>query len=160
MYKSVLNKRKVRGFTLTELMIVISIIGLISVLAVPNYKRFMLDWQLNGEAQHFASALRAARSAAILKNINVVFAFDMDNNEYFYFEDVDKDGMLDGDEYRSRIYKIKPGIEIAAYTLSRPVVIFGSKGNSWESGTIVLRNANSKVKGVRIYGGTGNITID
>ena len=34
------------------------------------------------------------------------------------------------------------------------------KGNTRESGTITLRNVDNKIKGVRIYGGTGNISVD
>ena len=58
-------RRNNRGFTLTELMIVITIFGLIAVMSIPNYNRFMMGWRLNGETQQLASTLRTARSSAV-----------------------------------------------------------------------------------------------
>ena len=153
-------RRTQKGFTLTELMIVISIFGLIAVLAMPNYSRFMQTWRLNGETQQFATVLRTARSAAVMKNIDVVFSFDMDANTYSYFEDNNRDGSHDAGEYTSATYDMPESITIAAHTLSNPILTFGSKGNTRESGTITFRNTLNNTKAVRIYGGTGNVTID
>ena len=149
-----------KGFTLTELMIVISIFGLIAILAMPNYNRFMQTWRLNGETQQFATVLRTARSAAVMKNIDVVFSFDMDAGTYSYFEDDDRDGGHDAGEYESATYQLPEGITIAAFTLSNPILTFGSKGNTRETGSITFRNLNNNTKQIRIYGGTGNVTID
>ena len=41
-----------------------------------------------------------------------------------------------------------------------PVLTFGSKGNTRETGSITFRNLNNITKQIRIYGGTGNVTID
>ena len=148
------------GFTLTELMIVITILGLLAIMSVPNYKRFMMGWRLNGETQQLASALRTARSSAVMKNIDVVFTFDPDNNTYSWFEDVNRNGNLDNGEYQSAQYELPDIIEIAGYTLSGTSLTFGSKGTTRESGTITLRNPINRVRSVRIFGGTGNVTVD
>ena len=153
-------KRNIGGFTLVELMITVSVFGLIAVLSVPNYNRFMMGWRLNGETQQLASSLRAARSTAVMKNIDVVFSFDMETNSYSWFEDSDRDGNLDNGEYESAQYDLGATIEISAYTLSSTTLTFGSKGNTRESGSITLRNPINNVKSIRIFGGTGNITVD
>lgn len=152
--------RKTSAFTLVELMISISILGLIAILSIPNYNRFMQSWRLKGEVQQFAGTLRAARSAAIMKNIDVVFTFDMDTNTYSYFEDANRDGNYDSGEYLSTNYELPVCVSITAFTLSSSTLTFGSKGNTRESGTITLRNLENNTKNIRIYGGTGNITID
>jgi len=156
----IVKKQGNAGFTLVELMVVIGIIGLIAVMSIPNFNRYLNNWRLNGEAQQFASALRKARSIAVMKNIDVVFTFDRANDTYWYFEDADRDGNLDSNELQSETYEMSPRVTIAAYTLSNQTLTFGSKGNTRESGTITLRNVDNEIKGIRIYGGTGNISVD
>lgn len=157
-----MNRRKGtnEGFTLTELMITILILGLVAVLALPTYGRFMQDWKLNGEADQLAGVLRAARSAAVMKNINVVFTFDVNNNTYSYFEDENGNGARDNTEYRSAVFELHHGITITAHTLAGTTLTFGSRGNTRDSGSITLRNAYNRNKLIRIFGGTGNITVD
>jgi type IV fimbrial biogenesis protein FimT len=153
-------KRNTRGFTLTELMIVIAILGLVAILSVPNFNRFMMGWRLNGETQQLASTLRSARSSAVMKNIDVVFTFDPDNSTYSWFEDNNRNGSLDPGEYESAEYEITETVEISAHTLSSTTLTFGSKGTTRESGSITLRNPINHVRSVRIFGGTGNVTVD
>jgi len=154
------TSRKNRGFTLVELMVSISIIGLIAVLSVPGFSRFLQSWKLMGDADRFASTLRMARAAAVTKNISVVFTFDTDDNTFFYFEDNDRDGNLDNNEYRSAIYRLDPGIVFTAHTLSTATLTFGAMGNTRESGSVTFRNSYSRTRAVRIFGGTGNVTIE
>jgi hypothetical protein len=95
-----------------------------------------------------------------MKNIDVVFSFDPDTNSYSWFEDSNRDGNLDNGEYESAEYDLGETIEISAYTLSSTTLTFGSKGNTRESGSITLRNPINNVKSIRIFGGTGNVTVD
>ncbi|UCF05581.1 MAG: GspH/FimT family pseudopilin [bacterium] len=154
------TKRRNTGFTLVELMIVIAIIGLIAVVSIPGYTRFRQSWKLNGETQQFASALRTARGTAVMKNIDVVFTFDIDHDTYSYFEDTNRNGSLDNNEYMSSTYELSPGIEIAAHTFSSAILTFGSKGNTRQSGSITIRNSYNNTKRIRVFGGTGNINVE
>lgn len=148
------------GFTLTELMVAISIIGILAVVSLPAYTRFLHNWKLNGEADQLAGVMRAARAAAVMKNINAVFSFNMDANTFFYFEDNDRDGARDSNEYRSATFTLPPDIDISAHTLTGTTLTFGAMGNTAASGTITLRNVNNRTRTVRIFGGTGNIVVD
>lgn len=152
--------RRQRGFTLVELMIVVSIMGLVAILSLPGYNRFMQSWNLNGDVQQLAASMRTARAAAVMKNIDVVFRFDMATNTYWYFEDVNRNGNRDAGEYLSAVYELTSGNRFAAHTLSSTRVTFGNKGNTRESGSITLRNVRNKARAVRIYGGTGNVAVD
>jgi prepilin-type N-terminal cleavage/methylation domain-containing protein len=152
--------RTAKGFTLTEMMITILIIGIIAVLSVPGFARFLHTWRLAGDADYFASALRTARAAAVTKNISTVFTFDKHNGTFFYFEDNDRDGNLDESEYRSATYRLESGIIFAGHTLSNPTLTFGAMGNTRESGSVTLRNTDNRMKTVRIFGGTGNVIVD
>ena len=52
--------KRLRGFTLLELMIVVVIIGVLSVVAVTSYRRYSYGAR-NAEAQHFLQAIRLAQ---------------------------------------------------------------------------------------------------
>lgn len=69
-----------KGFSLVELMVVISILGILMAISVPG----VLEWRRNAvykeAAQLAASALRQARGQAINLNQRVKVEFNLDNN--------------------------------------------------------------------------------
>lgn len=149
-----------KGFTLVELMVVISIFGLVLAASIPAMGRFLQSWKLGGEIDQFAAALRTARSAAVMKNIDTVFEFDQAKGEYSYFEDEDRDGNKDNGEYRSATMQMSAGIYLDAYSFDNPRIVFGPKGNANESGTVTLRNSHDRTRTISIFGGTGNIRVN
>jgi prepilin-type N-terminal cleavage/methylation domain-containing protein len=148
------------GFTLTELMIVISIMGLLLAVSVPAMGRFLQSWRLNGEANEVATFLRLARAAAVTKNTNVVFVFDASAGEYYYFEDDDDDGVHDAGEYESALKELPGGVSIDSYTMAQQWITFGTKGNTVDGGSITLINSHEATRRVRVFSGTGNVTVD
>jgi prepilin-type N-terminal cleavage/methylation domain-containing protein len=148
-----------RGFSLVELMLVISIMGLSVALSIPSFGRFMQSWRLAGETDQVATTMRSARRAAIMKNIDAVFTFDTDAGTYSYFEDTDQDGIKDGSEYQSTTRKFSKGLVFDSHTLSATRLTFGPRGNCNESGEIIIENAIERTKTITIFGGTGNIRV-
>jgi len=148
---------KSKGFSLVELMIVITIFGVLMAVSMPSFGRFLQTWKLHGEVDRMAAALRTARSAAVMRNINAVFQFDTDAGTYFYFEDEDGDGVRDSAEYRSATFTLPPGISFESETLGGTTITFGPRGNTMQSGSITLENGLERTRQVTIFGGTGNI---
>jgi prepilin-type N-terminal cleavage/methylation domain-containing protein len=151
---------RTRGFSLTELMIVISIMGLMLAVTAPAMGKFLQTWRLNGEANEMATFLRLARTAAVSKHTNVVFVFDATNGEYYYIEDDDGNGAHNSGEYESAVQEFSPGIAIDSYTVPQQWITFGPKGNTVDGGSVILRNNRDKTRRIRVFSGTGNITID
>ena len=58
-----------RGFTLTELMVLITIFGILMAIAVPSINQQISSQQLRSSARELMSVLRNARSAAINEGV-------------------------------------------------------------------------------------------
>lgn len=148
-----------KGFTLVELMFVILIFGLVMVASLPGFGRFLQTWKLHGEVDQLASIMRTARSAAVMRNVDAIFQFDVNRGTYFYYEDNDGDGQRDAGEYRSSVFTLPAGIRFESHTLSATTLTFEPRGNTNESGSITLENSRQKTRQISIFGGTGNVRV-
>ncbi len=79
--------RRNRGFTLTEMMIVISVIGLMVAIGTPPVIQFLRHYQAKDAAQTVLGVLRQARSRAIQEKNNFVVSFDTANNSMTILDD-------------------------------------------------------------------------
>lgn len=61
--------RNHKGFTLIELMVVLTIVGIMLALMVPSVGGFIANQEINEAAQNVAGALRTAKELAVSKNI-------------------------------------------------------------------------------------------
>jgi prepilin-type N-terminal cleavage/methylation domain-containing protein len=78
--KTMADKQK--GYSLTELMIVVSIIGILGVIAVPNFVTSFSSYKLKNTSVDLCSNLRKARSFAVKQNRNVAINFDTGAKTY------------------------------------------------------------------------------
>ncbi len=71
------------GLTIIELMIVITLVGVLMAIAVPNFRDFVRRNQLTTQANEFVAAINLARAEAIRRNRSVSLiatdASDADN---------------------------------------------------------------------------------
>jgi prepilin-type N-terminal cleavage/methylation domain-containing protein len=152
-------RSRVRGFSLTELMIVISIMGLLLAVSSPALSRFVANYRLSAAASQMAMNMRAARSAAVNKNINVVFIFDQDAGEYHFLEDTNGNGIADAGERETSVQTLPPGVTIDDYTVPQQSITFSSKGSTADGGTIVMTGRSGQLQ-IRVYSGTGNVAVE
>lgn len=74
--------RKISGFTLIELMIVIAIIAIFAAFLTPNVIGWMPEYRLKSAVMEMGSRIQQARLAAIKENQNCTMSFNTSNGTY------------------------------------------------------------------------------
>ena len=72
-----------RGFTITELLIVLTLIGILSVISMPTLKGFAATRRLKASAYTLRSLLTFARDMAVTDQTVHLVVFDFDNDRYW-----------------------------------------------------------------------------
>ncbi|NPU86057.1 MAG: type II transport protein [Syntrophaceae bacterium] len=71
-----------RGFSLSELLIIIAIIGILAVIAGYSWQRYVTNANLRSAAREIASDFSMAREKALKENQNFTITFDVTANQY------------------------------------------------------------------------------
>lgn len=72
-----------RGFTITELLLVITLIGILSAVSMPTLKGFAATRRLKASANTIRSLLTFARDMAITDRTVYLVVFDLDNGRFW-----------------------------------------------------------------------------
>ncbi|HYL71005.1 MAG TPA: GspH/FimT family pseudopilin, partial [Candidatus Dormibacteraeota bacterium] len=68
-----LKRRQPRGFTLVEVMISLTVLGILLMLALPSFSEWLQNQQLRAASEATLNGLQVARAAAIQRNVLVRF---------------------------------------------------------------------------------------
>jgi type IV fimbrial biogenesis protein FimT len=96
-----LKRRQGRGFTAIELLIVLTIAGILLAIAVPNFADFLQRYRTTTAANEILRTLSMARSRALATGERVAIAPTADGNwsaGWRVFIDSDNDGVYDATE--------------------------------------------------------------
>ena len=145
----------IRGFTLGEMLAVVSIITIVTAIGVPSFLAFQPGFRLNGGAREILSKLMWARSEAVEKNSTYVVTFP-DNHSLQIFNDTNLNGSWDTGEWTQTI-DIQTEYSDVTFSASGSNPTFNGRGTASGSTTITITNS-SGTKTVTVSP-TGNVKI-
>ncbi len=96
------NQTDHSGFSMTEIMVALAIIGILVKIVLPNFLSWLPVLKLSGAARQIATDLQLARVQAIAKNASQAVTFDTSAGSYTF-----------GSESRS-LPSLFPGITISS----------------------------------------------
>ena len=148
------------GFTMIELLVVISILGIIGAIAIPAWMTFKQNAQLGTATRELFSGFQQAKMTAIKRNTNCTITFNQPvggmTYNYVVYVDEDKDLQYDAGEkvIVSQIWEQSANITSAISFVNndegRPSIAFNPYGlpkdnaGNLGNGTVTLSNTNTK----------------
>ncbi len=80
--RAVVDERRCRGFTLVEMMLVVTILGIVAAVVIPTLDSTSGQASLESVARLVAADLRLARQASVQYNTSYTVTFDLTANTY------------------------------------------------------------------------------
>ena len=143
---------KQEGHTLMELMVGLAVTGIISALAIPNFRTLNSGVQIHSATKEVASELRLARQLAIAHRDRVRITFDLEQ-QALVVQSINGSETTPHHVYR---YADK-GVAIEEPSTG-PEILFHPSGRSATATTIHLRNKEGQTQTVTV-GITGRVSI-
>lgn len=84
------------GFTIPELLVVLMVVALLTYLVIPNIE--IVRYRMDGAARGAVAALVASQRQAVVRQHDVIVAFDEANRRLRIHQDRDNDGTIDDGE--------------------------------------------------------------
>lgn len=147
----------VRGFSIGELMTVVSLIGILAAVGIPSFLSFQPSMRLNGAAREVLSRLMWARANAVQNNNTSVVTF-LSDHSFQIFNDSNGNGSVDANETTTVDLQIDYSDVTFAVTGSSSTPTFSGRGTAASDTTITISNpSGSKIVEVSA---TGNVKIN
>jgi prepilin-type N-terminal cleavage/methylation domain-containing protein len=147
------------GFTLTEVMMVMLVMGLTLAAGLPAFGRFTQTARLDGAARQFAGHMRLARQQAVSEGTPYLFLW-WNSTWYYLIKDSDRNGYYSyGDSYVGP-YWLPTGIYPEnASGFTSPYFTLSPNGSCNQSGSFDLTNDRGTTITVTLMGPTGQVQI-
>jgi len=126
-----------KGFSMMELVVIISIIGVISAIAIPNLMSMRSRSTVRSDARDVASFFRLAQTVAIKRNTTVGILFDNPSaGRYLIFSDDDADGTQDFGEFTTHSRALNTKCVFANSSFPGGTPGYDSRGRPTRNGAI------------------------
>jgi len=169
------------GFSVTELLIVMTIMGILGAIVAPDFSKQALMRQVDGESKKLSLDLMVARISAIKNNNNVVVRLNNPAaNQYTVHNDINGDFNVDGGETLKTV-PLNPRVQFGFFgagvndpngnPINNPIsladgtstITFNSRGQASTSGSVYLiptseiGQSNNLLRAINVIQATGSV---
>jgi len=135
------------GFTLIELIVIISILGVLAIISIPAYVSWMPSYQLKGAARDIYSNLQLAKLEAVKGNTNCTVNIDVAGNAYNLMKGASQIKVVSLQGYGQGIILAEPGDTTGEITFSsQGMATFASPVPADDIGKIFVTNSKGSAK--------------
>jgi type IV fimbrial biogenesis protein FimT len=145
------------GFSIAELMTVVSVIGILTAIGIPSFLSFQPSMRLNGASREVLGRLMWARAYAVQNNNTSVVTFLTDHS-FQIFNDSNGNGSADAGE--TITVDLQTDYSDVTFTISgsSSTPVFNGRGTASTDTTVTISNSSgSKTVEVRP---TGHVKIN
>jgi type IV fimbrial biogenesis protein FimT len=147
----------IRGFSIGELMTVVSLIGIVTAVGIPSFLSFQPSMRLNGAAREVLSRLNWARANAVQNNNTSVVTF-LNDHSFQIFNDANGNGSADANETTTINLQTDYSDVTFVVTGSSSTPTFNGRGTASSDTAVTISNPSGS-KTVQV-GPTGNVKIN
>ncbi|MFH1575353.1 MAG: hypothetical protein ABIB55_00185 [Candidatus Nealsonbacteria bacterium] len=132
------------SFTLVELLIIMSILGILSLIGIPAFKIYQPSLQLSGSVRELVTDLRYAEQLAVTEQVGHGIIFLIGTDEYQIVRFGDKNEVIESKT-------LPQDISFSGITgFTDNEAIFNPYGAAEESGIITLVNTKNSTSGIDV----------
>lgn len=150
------NARSQSGYSLIEMLVIVSIMGLVLVVGAPRMAGYMQGQRLSKGLDELASHLDLARQRAVAENNAFrVILDDPADGQYWLHSDRNGNDVVDGGEPTFGPYTLPRGVFFSSVNLlGDGGLVFLTSGmlRTGEGGTVTLGDERGQTKTLEVFG--------
>jgi prepilin-type N-terminal cleavage/methylation domain-containing protein len=154
--------RNRRGLTLVEVMVALVIFGLLIVMGLPGFRKYLATHMVDGSANRLAGSLRLARQRAATEQNNYRVTFDPATQSFSILDDDNSNSVADAGEEILGPINIPTELTVTNGPLTPfpgDSLVFYPNGTASATGTVTISNSKGFWRLVAVVRSTGAVAL-